>query len=177
MSAQGPKDSPLKPPTRRLDPGERRIEPQVKLKRMQEDVADRIGGHMIDRKNPMEAAHGYVRPDGLGLSADEARTIGRMRRNATRGNPESLQLSASERVKWEQEGRRLGDWLSRHMITKKMTSLRRTDSSEFRQAVNAMSENENSQQFAQVAERWKNIMRAIHPEDQTMANLERIRPS
>ena len=164
------------PPVRKREfrPGERRIESQANLKRMQKDLLDRQMEHTLDSSNPMERQHGFIRSDAGG-SQEENATIRRARRIIKNTQPDSL--SKAERCRWEAEAKRFENWMSKWMLRRSQMNLRRTDSSEFRAAANFHAENENSQEFARVAERWKNIMNQLYPDSPERANLERIRPT
>lgn len=85
-------------------------------------------------------------------------------------------LTGSERARAEKSEKELRGWLSSKMVPKDATMLR-PGSSNFNKAKNMMVKNElGNPEFQQKASEWKNIQRALRPEDPDAANLENIRP-
>lgn len=106
----------------------------------------------------------------------ERQTAAREARVLREGEPDSLSRAA--RIKKEQRAKIDREWLQKHMVPKSHVNLRASASDpEFRKAVNAMAKDENSREFQEVAQRHKNDMRELHPNDPHLSNLETIRPN
>ena len=121
-----------------------------------------------------EAAFGYIRKDSE-ASPEEKRTIKRMERVLKNNAPDSL--SEADTRKWESEGKRLEEWLRSKMVPRSGMELRKAHDPNFQKAVRLHASIEMSQEFVNIANRWKNIMRQLHFDEPEMSNLERIRPS
>jgi hypothetical protein len=91
---------------------------------------------------------------------------------------DSDSLNEHQKMKLEDRGKQLKEWLQKCMIPKSHIGLRPSKDGvqnyDFQKAKNDMAMKEMSSEFVQVAEEYKNIMRTLgRPEE---ANLEIIRP-
>lgn|SRR3990167_4827292 len=101
--------------------------------------------------------------------------IARAKRVLEQGEPDSL--NRSEKTKMEEANKTDISWLQKHMVPRSHVNARPgPDNSDFRKAVNEMATKENSREFQIVAQRVKNRMRSLYPNDPYMSNLESIRP-
>ncbi|RTL20763.1 MAG: hypothetical protein EKK55_17410 [Rhodocyclaceae bacterium] len=111
-----------------------------------------------------------------GLPIDRGMLI---RRNQKLGgilrNGEVPNLSQSEREGLEKDAKQLEEQLKKRMLTRSALGLK-PGSPEYRKAVNHMTQVELSKEHNDMAQKWKNIQRSLHPDDADASNLERIRP-
>ena len=152
-------------------PGLRRVEPAHVIEKAKADLQSRMDEHRLVGRS--EERHGYLRDDA-GKSKIENATIRRQERMIKRNSPRLL--DKKERMEWERQAKEFEEWLVKHMLPRSLTSLKPRDI-QFKRMASRMAETEMSSQFAQVADRWKNIMRTLHPDDPSMSSIERIRPS
>jgi hypothetical protein len=150
-----------------LPPRERRILPPQERERLEAELESRL-----EDKKFKPGKHTW-QPERVNDPRERA-MIQRIKKTLDNGTPGSL--SASEKSRLESEAKTLRGWLRSKMLTRRQASLRAGPDPAFRKAVNQMAQNENSLEFVRRAERWKNIMRQLDPDDPNVANLETIRP-
>lgn len=101
--------------------------------------------------------------------------IARAKRVLANGQPDSL--SRAEKLKMEEANKVDVTWLRKNMVPRSHVNLRPgPNDPEFRKAVNEMATKENSREFQIVAQRVKNRMRSLYPNDPHLSNLDSIRP-
>ena len=114
-------------------------------------------------------------PDRLNDPLEKA-TAAREQRVLQEGQAGSL--SRAQKIKTERQAKIYREWLQKSMVPKSHVNLRASASDpEFRKAVNEMAAKENSREFQEVAKKFKNLMRELHPNDPHLSNLETIRPN
>jgi hypothetical protein len=110
----------------------------------------------------------HVRPDSGILS----RRIRRYERLLAAGSADSLSPQAKTAL--EKEARRLKGWLAGQMVPRSHQNIG-YNHPDFKKAVQKGVQ-EWAPEFQKRAERFKNIMREVAPDDPDAGNLERIRP-
>lgn len=151
----------------------KRSERRILTPAERESMTRRIAEHDEDTKtggNP----NIYI-PERSNDKAEQA-SIDRAKRVLENGEPDSL--NRSEKVKMEESNKIDIKWLQERMVPKSHVNCRPgPDQNDFRRAVNEMATKENSREFQIVAQRVKNRMRELYPNDPHLANLETIRPN
>lgn len=138
-----------------------------------EGLKQRIAENEEDTQQPQNR-NLYI-PERLNDPLERA-TVAREKRVLAEGEPDSL--SRAKKIKMERQAKIYKEWLQRSMVPKSHVNLKPSPSDpSFRMAVNEMAKKENSREFQDVAKRFKNIMRELHPNDPHLSNLETIRPN
>lgn len=106
--------------------------------------------------------------------------IEKLERVLSQGSPDSL--SKAERIRRERMIQQDKEWLQKNMVSRKSYNLGwrdirdgRCTKADYDKAVQGCV-NEMSPQFQKVANRYKNNMRELQPDDPNSSNLENIRP-
>lgn len=109
-----------------------------------------------------------------GQSSHNDANIRRYKKVLEQGKPGSV--GRSEFILREKQMAKDREWLQKNMVPKSHVSLRASPDPEFRKAVNFMAQREMSREFQEVAQRYKNNARMLHPDDRELHNIETIRP-
>lgn len=137
-----------------------------------ESINRRIVEHKEDTEQP-ENRNLYI-PD---RTDDRIENAGIKRAQYVLKSGELDNLNRSEKIKMEEANKHDVKWLQERMVPKSHVNCRPgPDQTDFRKAVNEMATKENSREFQIVAQRVKNRMRQLYPNDPHLSNLETIRP-
>ena len=137
-----------------------------------EAISRRLKETEDDRATPTNP--NIYNPDPV-HSRQEDRSTRRARAVLKNGQPDTL--SAGQRKKMEYQAKIDKEWMVKQMVPKSMTRLRPDPSNtDYRRGATTMARVENSVEFQEVAQRYKNAQRQLHPNDPHLANLESIRP-
>lgn len=137
-----------------------------------ESLQRQISDHKEDTGTPID--RNLYTPDRVDDPLERA-SIARAKRVLKNGEPDSL--NRAEKQKMEEANKVDVDWLQKNMVPRSHVNARPgPDQNDFRKAVNEMATKENSREFQLVAQRVKNRMRSLHPNDPHLSNLESIRP-
>lgn len=145
---------------------EEKVLSETELEGLKREIAEHEG----DRK---ETDQFYDPGHQYGDETNEV--IRRYKRVVERGT--APELTREQRVKMERQMGVDKEWLQKNMVPKSHFMLRPGPDPEFRKAVNFMARKEMSQEFQEVAQRFKNNARRLHgKEAPELSNLETIRP-
>ncbi len=110
------------------------------------------------------------------IQEDPSEIIKRMRRmQATLDQGSPRELSRRDREKLEKQAATDREWLRSQMSPKKLAFMKESDP-DFQKAVQA-AKREDTLEYHQVTERYKNAMRQLDTETPDASNVEKLRPN
>lgn len=153
-------------------------------KRWQREIQQlqgRLQGQLVINTNksikegtPTNHMRGLGRFDDRDITEDKREIMRDIyRRQKALKNQSPVELDRKDRLKLERMMAKDREWLKKNMVSRRMNSLS-PKHPDFNDAVTKC-EKEHSDEFKSVANRYKNAMRQLEPNDPNAANIEKLR--